>query len=286
MRSASRIFGILRIVSAFCVPAVLLLGCDGKNDVATGLRQSAANRNAQAAIPNKAELQRLLVPAMGTNEIVASLGEPRWIENLGEGQQVWHHSLPAFPADDEMRGTYIAGVAITITNGHLASWGCVYVGDSSDRRVRKEEVLPTGNGQTDSPALKIFVVSSDPIADGRFIDTERFPKLGFISPSPSLRIRTVKEVTLEERTPSVSENSNRTTWSFGIFLTVEDGARLKSMTATNISKKILVVIGDEAVSAPTVMAPLETGSFAIEGRDRWLMESLRKQLARMEREPK
>jgi len=44
------------------------------------------------------------------------------------------------------------------------------------------------------------------------------------------------------------------------------------------------MVGNEAVSAPTILVPLETGSFAIECQDRSLMQSVKKQLEQMERQ--
>jgi hypothetical protein len=274
----------LRTVWTACTLASLLVGCDGRKDVTTDFRPSKANQHVPQSIRSTADLRRLLIPAMGTNEIAAVLGKPRWVESLGNGEQVWHYSLPAFPADDGMQGSYVVGVAVAITNEHLANWGCSYVGARSDGISPDQDVLPGGKGLADSPKIQLFIVSCDPISDGRFIDTERFPKLGFIQPTPNLAISRVKEVTLQERTPAGSDNQSHAVWSFGIFLTQEDAARLKSMTATNASRKVLIMVGDEPVSAPTVVTPLETGTLVIECSDRRLTESVKKQLARMERQ--
>jgi len=281
-RNASSISGILRILCAVFGSAIVLVGCGGQNDVAVATHERVAEPGAQQVMRSTADLRRILLPGMATNEITATFGEPRWKEDLGEGQQVWHYSLPVFPADDAMRGSYVAGVAVGVTNGRLANWGCSYVGAPNDGVSRKQGVLPGSKGQTDSPTLQFFIVGSDRIGDGRFIDTERFPKLGFIAPTPTLAIRRLKEVTLEERTRSDSAGQSRTAWSFGIFLTQEDAARLKTVTATNVSTKLLIMVGDEPVSAPTITAPLETGSLVIECQDRSLMELVKRHLAKME----
>src|SRR5205807_1224100 len=87
----------------------------------------------------------------------------------------------------------------------------------------------------DLGTLKFFVVSSQPTTNGHFVDTERFPKLGFVPPSPNLVVRKLKEVLLEKRGPPESEPGGRRVWSFGIQLTSEDATQLASLTATNIS---------------------------------------------------
>lgn len=101
----------------------LLLGCGRKNEAADSL-PSDGSHHARQAIRSTADLRQLLIPSLETKEIVGALGEPRWKEELGNGQQVWHYSLPPFPADDAMQGSYVSGVAVGITNGRLANWGC------------------------------------------------------------------------------------------------------------------------------------------------------------------
>jgi hypothetical protein len=273
---------------AFCtafLSASLFVGCSSKNEVPVELRKGAANPHAPVPIRDMADLRRLLVAGMGTNQIVAVFGEPRWTEDLGKGEQVWHYGFPAFPADNEMRGSCVVGVAIGITNGLLAIWGCSHVGVPSDHRVPQQQVLPSDTGQADPhEQLKVFIVSSDPTANGQFIDTERFPKVGFIPRTPNLAIHKVKEVTLDERAFSESEGQNRTIWSFSIFLNEEDATRLKTLTETNVSRQIVIMIRDEPVSAPRIRAPLENGVLQIECSERSVMELLKKLFASMEQQ--
>lgn len=271
----------------FCILATFVSGCEDRNGVVAGSRATAPDKDQRPAIRSKGDLERLLLPGMGTNEIVLALGAPRWIESLSKGEQVWDHNLPPFPENSDAQGnftTYVVGVTIGITNGQLAYWGCVSQGVPSGRIVRSENVPSNGEGQADVVELKFFVVSKNPIADGRFIDTERLPRLGFIAPNPTLVINKVKEVTLEERMRSDSKKQNSTNWSFGVFLTQEDSVRLKTMTTTNVDERLLIMIGDEPVCAPTLMMPLETGSFEMEIHDKSLMELLQKGFAKMERQ--
>jgi hypothetical protein len=51
------------------------------------------------------------------------------------------------------------------------------------------------------------------------------------------------------------------------------------MTTTNVLKRVLIMVGDEPIVAPRILAPVEDGRFAIECQDQSLMESVRKQLA-------
>lgn len=276
---------ILTAFSGACALTALLLGCKAKEDVPTDSKQPAANHQRQPTIASKQDLQRLLTPGMGTNEITLALGEPRWVDTLSSSDQVWHVSLPPFVEHVDAQGTpsiYVIGVVIGITNGHLAHWGCVSGGVPIERQVRSEYLRSASKGVTNSPTLELFVVRSDPIDGGRFIDTERFPKLGFIERTPTLAIRRLQQMALAEQVPL--QGQGRTNWSFNIVLTREDAAKLEALTATNISNKLLIMVGNEAVSAPRIIMPLQSGSFGIECQDRSLMQSVKKQLEEMERE--
>jgi preprotein translocase subunit SecD len=135
-----------------------------------------------------------------------------------------------------------------------------------------------------SIVLKVFAVSSHPVEQGRFVDTEQLPKLGYISGKPELAINRLKEVTLEERKVRETDAQSRTVWVFKCSLDEQVAAQIKAMTTTNVLKRVLIMVGDEPIVAPTIFAPVEDGRFEIECQDRSMMESLKKQLAEMARQ--
>ncbi len=278
---------IAKIVCLICI-AFALVGCGEKGGPAPDSRKPKGEIPQVPPVSSMSDLQRLLTPGLGTNEIATRLGKPHRIKDWGGGSVEWRYALSGFPAGPEMgEGTYVVGVTISMTNGHLAHWGCAYY--SSGPTTVKEETLPrakaAGESQTaiqESPRVKLFIVSSDPLPGGRFIDTERFPKLGFIAPTPNLTIGKVKEVALKELMAPGPGNENRRYWSFELFLTRDDGERLTSLTASNISKQVLVTIGDELVVAPRIRSQVD--SLAIGCSEQSQMERVKEQLAKMERE--
>jgi hypothetical protein len=259
-----------------------LIGCGQKDHVAADSLSIDA-RDARQAIRSTDDLRRLLTLGRGTNEVVKSFGEPYERENLEQGLEMWHYNIPPFPADDTMARAYVTGVSLVITNGRLANWACSYQGAAIPSNSRRHLTSNRTNQLTTK--LEFFVVNSDPFVGARLIDTQRFPKLGYVSSSPVLTITKLKDVILEQQKAIGPEKNDVTVWSFGIFLSQEDGVRLKTLTATNISKRILIMIGDEPASAPIIKAPLESGSFEVQGEDRLWMEAVSEQLARMDRQP-
>ena len=254
--------------------AALVFGCGEKRDAAK------ASRIDLREIQSTAELRRIFVAGMTTNEILARVGEPLQADEFA-GDITWTYSLSGFPADDEMRGTYVAAARLTITNGHLARWGCVYFGPPTGGNAK---TLPLGQANEvggQRPALKMFVVSDQPIADGRQIDTAQFPKLGFISATPDLAIKKLKGLEFEEIVAQV-DNKTSTNWQFVIRLSTDDAAGLASLTTSNVDKTVLITVGDVPVSAPVIREPVETGSFIL-NCDEWSkMETVKSHLTRME----
>ena len=142
---------LLRIIGATYSLALLACGCTD-TDGSAAATKSVATGESRATIPNEESLNRLLVSGMLTNEIVSLLGQPRLIEHLTQGEEVWHHTLPPFPKGAGTQGTYVPyviGVTIGITNGHLAYWHSVSGGVPVRRVTRREEVTPTGQEQVE-----------------------------------------------------------------------------------------------------------------------------------------
>jgi preprotein translocase subunit SecD len=182
-----------------------------------------------------------------------------------------------------MQGTYVVGVQLVITNRALAKWSCSYVGD---RGGRGEEVLSNRAAQQKIPpssVLRLFVVSTNPVLGGQFIDTREFPKLGFIGPASDMVISTIQGALVQQHQISRTTTNNATRWTFTIYLTPSDAKQLESMTAMNVSKRVLLTLNDEPIAAPTIVAPLVTGSFTIACRDEALMAKLKEELAEMQR---
>jgi hypothetical protein len=224
---------------------------------------------------------------MSTNAIIAALGkQPHSVISLGKEKDIWQFGVVPFPAPGATPGCLVYAVSLMITNGQLASWGYAFAGPERETQGRKPsnesksaegKSAPAAGG----PALKLFVVSSKAVAGGHFIDTEQLPKLGFVAADPNMTINVLRRVTVEERSLPVEQEGRRTVWTFGIRLTEGDGRSLAALTATNLSKRILIMVSDTPVSAPIVRAPLQTGSFLIECSDPALAETVRSQLVKM-----
>ncbi|HWY29562.1 MAG TPA: hypothetical protein VNX46_02330 [Candidatus Acidoferrum sp.] len=216
---------------------------------------------------------------MRTSDIVAIFGVPEASWELDKNKQMWYYDLAWFPAGGEMRGHYVIGFDITLTNGQLVNWGGSYA-DFSAKQTQRVELAPAGNN-TNRPIMKWFLISPNSVPSGHFVDTVGFPKIGFIPPSPSLSITQLMGVTLEERVIPDSRGSNVPSWSCDILSFPNDAERIKSLTKTSVGKRLLITINNEPAAAPVIIAPIEGGSFFIECTDPSQLHTLTNQLAQM-----
>jgi preprotein translocase subunit SecD len=128
--------------------------------------------------------------------------------------------------------------------------------------------------------LKFFIVSSNQIPGGRFIDTEQFPKLGFIANAPDLAIKTLKKVTLQEqRERLIANNPNQKTWAIKFFLTEADAPRLESFTSNNIDNNVLMTFGDEPLLSASISEPISGGILGVTLTNQVIVEEARRRLA-------
>jgi len=262
----------------------LLAGCGRKSNNVT--KPLASPASPPPVVKSMADLRRLLVPGMATNDIAERFGIPVEALPWGEGTLLWRYGLTPFAADEL---SHVVGVEIDITNGHLAEWHCVYK-ETRWQKSAGPEMTIQGNSASasdsqETPLLKFFIVSSNQIAGGRFIDTEQFPKLGFIPPAPGLVIRTLKEVSVQEERPNPgASNPNLRIWAFDFELTETDAPRLASFTESNIDNRLLMMVGDKPLFSAPIHEPISGGRLEITTTNQVVIEEAKKLLANMARE--
>lgn len=264
------------------------VGCSSKPEPSILCAEENNKPKPWCAIKSVQDLGRFLLPGMETNQILAVLGAPRWSEDVGDGKMVWHHRILPLPADDAAPNTNVSviGVALDLTNGRLASWACIYAGLPQDDQIRRERTLLGGMMGKGGAELRFFVVSPVPIPHGRYVDSVAFPELGYIAAIPSLTIDRVTKAELEEATNISGFHENTSACLLRIAVSAEDAKLLKQMTATNIGKRVLVMIGGQPICAPRIVAPLEAGSFVAEISDPAVVKTIKKELRAAEQQSK
>jgi hypothetical protein len=270
---------LIYIYCVICVVAIFDMSCSSKEHaVLDGAVLTDEKNVSKIVIGSMADLQQILVPGMVTNDIVIKLGKPHHIELIGEGKMMWRYSLTPFSADSEMSGSYVIGVIAGITNGHLAKWGCDYSDIQKESKVesfsKDDSVLVDGHNSKN--VIELYIVVEGQIAGGKYVDTQKFPKLGYISHMPSLKITKVKELTINEH-----DKNNTKYWKFGITLNPDDATTFEHLTKTAISKRVLIMVAGEPISAPKIVAPIDVGSFTIDCDENTQMSKIKQTLRKM-----
>jgi hypothetical protein len=253
--------GVLGIL-LFTAPAVWV-GCGGPREdkvPAAGDRQDPS-----LFVPAVSEraLGRALVAGMPTNELMELLGTPQRTRRLPSGAEEWRISVNPFPATDDPVRTTVVGLVLTITNGHLARWDSIYLfsPDPPSRRVVVHSSAGEGLFQgEDPPLLGLFLVSDDPLPDGRSLAAHFASESGFLRHSPDLASRAYEELWLEP----AAFLSDPDVWTVNVVFDEATASELQRMTANNVSGRVVVAIGDELLTVCRIVAPIAGGSLSFQ----------------------
>jgi preprotein translocase subunit SecD len=115
-------------------------------------------------------------------------------------------------------------------------------------------------------SLNFFAVSEGPLKGGRYLNTPEFPKLGYISNSPSLVVTRLKSVATNSHT-FISRYQGKTTESVEkvveVTLLPSDAKKFTKLTEDSFGRQVLIMLGDRPLLAPRIMQPIETPTIAI-----------------------
>lgn len=116
-------------------------------------------------------------------------------------------------------------------------------------------------------ALKFHIVSDQKVEGWKFIDTPTLPKVGYISTAADLVVTNLLEVYREKRaTSSIVDGKvvpGNSPPGLAVALRPADAKRFRTLTEKALGKRLLVTFGDKPLTAPRVVAPIETDRFSI-----------------------
>ena len=146
--------------------------------------------------------------------------------------------------------------------------------------MKRIEPRSTGaNSTKTNRGLSFWVVSSDKIEGGRYIDTPELKKLGWIAKDPSLTVGRLKSALGGHEPVNYDGNTPREEYRFDITLLPNDAEAFKKLTEQNLGKQVLLMLGDKPIMAPRINSPLPMGRFSITVPDEKSFQALRESLA-------
>ncbi|HXR45980.1 MAG TPA: hypothetical protein VN784_00940 [Candidatus Limnocylindrales bacterium] len=106
--------------------------------------------------------------------------------------------------------------------------------------------------QPPATPLSLYIVSTEKVDGGRYIDTPAFPKLGYIAATPDLIITSLEAVGPNEA--GVAGNMKP---GVVVMLHQVDAEKCAALSQKAVYRKILFMVGDEPLTAPTIMVALD-----------------------------
>jgi preprotein translocase subunit SecD len=150
---------------------------------------------------------------------------------------------------------------------------------------------PSSPDATSTP-LSFYVVSEEKIEAGQFIDAPDFPKLGYISAKPDLviaRLDAVGSDVSRRQDIMVDKDGKETVMPLQtkpaliLRMQSEDAKKFTALTEQAIGKRVLIMLGEMPLMAPTVRAPIQTPSFVLTLGDKTDHKKIEAELQRLVR---
>lgn len=241
-----------------------------------------------SSIHSRRDIERVFRLGMTTNEILARLGPCLDITGFPDGTLLWTYWLHPFPEEGTNNGLYLLAARLSITNGRVGHVGYLRAAESV---AQTQEALSNGmhikglpDGSVEPYLLTLSIVSSNRIDGACFVDSQRFPKLGYVPTAPGVTITNLRSVVIERHSPTQPSQRSFPGRSFVIYFAEHDSLVIHSFTRTNVSRRILISVCGEPIAAPVLVSPIDTGSLVFDCTDPAVAERLQQQLTQMARE--
>lgn len=125
--------------------------------------------------------------------------------------------------------------------------------------------------------LTFYTLSTTKVEGGQFLDTEHYPKLGYIAATPELTLTHLESVASDTTSPAGSKAP-----VIQVRLTPEATKKLTAFTQGALHKTIVIRLGETILMAPRVNEALTSPEIGISlraGTDRESLEAGLKKLA-------
>jgi len=144
------------------------------------------------------------------------------------------------------------GFQVIYDGGVVQKWSPIYSDQTVYHGVGKPASEKAGPSRAPVP-LKFFLLSEEPITNGVRLELHS-ENVGWAPSEPHLLLSHFKFIELKDdkETPAILIS----------FSEAED-KHLYSLSATNLGRRIAIVVGDRVIAAPILLSPISGGEFSI-----------------------
>lgn len=229
-----------------CCVAGLCLGAGCKKD------SQATHKNK----PDEAEVREILVPGKLKAEVDRTFGAPIFQHDTTDGTRMAVYDLLSDNRAVAWDNRFSGFQAYYDKNDRLLKWSPAYstrtLSESNNVSLPAENLIQ---------GVQLYIVSDSELTPGRFIDTPKFPKLGYIAEKPDLVIEHIES--LQEQIVTTGRGEKQL--GVVIAFSKEDAAGLEKLTRNNVLQKALIIVDGQPVAAPLITAPITDGKVQIDG---------------------
>jgi len=230
-------------------------------------------------------LAKLVNTNMTRQQITQKFGKPDIDRIPTGGIDVWDFVFYPDDRDTGPRRFIASGLTVYWKGDKMIRWAPAYgtTGGKPPSEFMKT-ITPGGvkSGATQTNQdFSFWVVSASKIEGGRYIDTAKLEKLGWIGKEPALRVARLKSASSGHEPVNYDGKSPREEYRFDIDLLPEDAASFENLTRQNRGKQVLMMLGDQPLTAPRVNGPISGGQFVITVHDEKSYEELRVAFTRL-----
>ena len=120
--------------------------------------------------------------------------------------------------------------------------------------------------------VSFYIVSQEKIEGGRFIDTEDFPKLGYIAAAPDLvitRLLSVAPVVTHQQSSMVDKDGKETALpsetksEIAMSMRADDAKNFTTLTGKAVGKELLMMLGETPIVAPRIGAAVSLATLTL-----------------------
>jgi len=223
------------------------------------------------------EVRSVIKTGMTEAQLKAKFGDPLSQIQLANGDLFCTYSWPQEVGD-------FAGFTVILQNGKVLKWDPIR-SDTFKYEERPAEQGKSAAGQSNqsqpksnAEPLSFYEVSEKKIDGGRYIDNQRFPKLGYIAKAPCFQIKRLKHFSLGTETHSADGTKKPAVF---IAMLSDDSKKFGEFTLANVGKRVLVAVGDKLISAPRIVAAIDTGLFTLPVETQKLLDEIKPDLEGM-----
>jgi hypothetical protein len=236
--------------------ATIVVGCGDNTHPA---KTHAPSKTVSSATPYSSNyLNSVLTNGMAKQMILVKFGPPMDGKEVAPGIICLDYFSGATP-EEITNDDSLVGFQILLQSNSLIRWSPVLTSTTRAPMQQKNAVPAAANARISSSneGIGFYVVTEQSINGGKYIDTARFPQLGYIHSVPDMEIRKIKSVDKQSLGAGTGKNQ------LLISLRSEDAKALSQFSRTNIGNRILITVGGVPIMAPRIESPIDTPSFLI-----------------------